>query len=89
MADTRQSQGCTLGWYASPRWGGFRLIFTIANAMNDLIIYTTEDGRRQIKLRAKDQTVWLSQREMSQKAIRAATNNHNKILKELGLSALP
>ncbi|NJM37134.1 MAG: virulence RhuM family protein [Akkermansiaceae bacterium] len=34
--------------------------------MNDLILYTTEDGRSQIKLRAKDQTVWLSQREMSQ-----------------------
>jgi hypothetical protein len=34
--------------------------------VNDLILYTTEDGRSQIKLRAKDQTVWLSQREMSQ-----------------------
>ena len=34
--------------------------------MNDLILYTTEDGRSQIKLRTKDQTVWLSQREMSQ-----------------------
>lgn len=34
--------------------------------MNDLILYTTEAGRSQIKLRAKDQTVWLSQREMSQ-----------------------
>ncbi|QFY43939.1 virulence RhuM family protein [Candidatus Methylospira mobilis] len=34
--------------------------------MNDLIIYTTEDGRTQIKLRAKDQTVWLTQREMAQ-----------------------
>lgn len=33
--------------------------------MTDLILYTTEDGRSQIKLRAKDQTVWLSQREMS------------------------
>lgn len=32
--------------------------------MTDLILYTTEDGRSQIKLRAKDQTVWLSQREM-------------------------
>ena len=31
-----------------------------------VIFYTTEDGRSQIKLRAKDQTVWLSQREMSQ-----------------------
>ena len=34
--------------------------------MTDLILYTTEDGRCQIKLRAKDQTVWLSQREMAQ-----------------------
>jgi hypothetical protein len=34
--------------------------------MNDLILYTTEDGRSQVKLRAKDQTVWLTQREMSQ-----------------------
>lgn len=33
--------------------------------MNDLILYTTEDGRSQIKLRAKDQTVWLTQREMA------------------------
>lgn len=34
--------------------------------MTDLILYTTEDGRSQIKLRAKDQTVWLTQREMAQ-----------------------
>ena len=34
--------------------------------MTQLILYTTEDGRSQIKLRAKDQTVWLSQREMAQ-----------------------
>jgi hypothetical protein len=34
--------------------------------MSELILYTTEDGRSQIKLRAKDQTVWLSQREMGQ-----------------------
>ncbi len=34
--------------------------------MNDLILYTTEDGRSQIQLRAKDQTVWLSQREMAE-----------------------
>lgn len=31
-----------------------------------LILYSTDDGRAQIKLRAKDQTVWLSQREMAQ-----------------------
>jgi len=34
--------------------------------MSDLIIYTTEDGKSQIQLRAKDATVWLSQREMSE-----------------------
>lgn len=34
--------------------------------MNNLILYTTEDGRSQIKLRAKDQTVLLTQREMAQ-----------------------
>ncbi len=33
--------------------------------MSDLILYTTEDGKNRIQLRAKDQTVWLSQREMS------------------------
>ncbi|MBN9410687.1 MAG: virulence RhuM family protein [Burkholderiales bacterium] len=34
--------------------------------MTDLILYTTEDGRSQIKLRAKDQTVWLTQLEMAE-----------------------
>ena len=34
--------------------------------MSNLILYTTEDGRSQITLRAKDQTVWLTQREMAQ-----------------------
>ena len=34
--------------------------------MTHLILYTTEDGRSQIKLRSKDQTVWLTQREMAQ-----------------------
>lgn len=29
--------------------------------MTDLILYTTEDGRSRIKLRAKDQAVWLTQ----------------------------
>ncbi|WP_313919632.1 virulence RhuM family protein [Tahibacter sp.] len=31
-----------------------------------LILYTTEDGKSRIQLRAKDHTVWLSQREMAQ-----------------------
>jgi hypothetical protein len=34
--------------------------------MNDLILYTTDDGRSQINLLAKDQTVWLTQRDMAQ-----------------------
>jgi len=34
--------------------------------MNDLILYTTEDGRSQIKLRADRNTVWLSQRETAE-----------------------
>ena len=34
--------------------------------MTDLILYSTDDGRSQIKLRAKDQTVWLTQLEMAE-----------------------
>ena len=34
--------------------------------MNDLILYITDDGRSQIKLRAQEQTVWLTQLEMAE-----------------------
>ncbi|HCF2772443.1 hypothetical protein ACUDOC_10275 [Pseudomonas aeruginosa] len=34
--------------------------------MRGLILYTTGDERSQVKLRAKDQPVWLSQREMAE-----------------------
>ena len=34
--------------------------------MTDLILYTAEDGRSQIKLRAQEQTVWLTQLEMAE-----------------------
>jgi hypothetical protein len=34
--------------------------------MNDLILYTTEDGRSQIKLRAQEHTVWLTQLDMAE-----------------------
>jgi hypothetical protein len=33
--------------------------------MSELILYTTEDGRAQIRLLAQDQTVWLAQLEMA------------------------
>ena len=33
--------------------------------MNEIILYTTEDGRNQIKLRADQKTVWLTQLEMA------------------------
>src|SRR5690606_12078631 len=36
-----------------------------AHPMTELILYTTEDGRTQIKLRAQEQTVWLTQLEMA------------------------
>ena len=35
--------------------------------MNALILYTTEDGKSQIKLLADQQTVWLSQLEMAER----------------------
>jgi hypothetical protein len=34
--------------------------------MNDLILYTTEDGKSQIRLRSDQQTVWLNQLEMAE-----------------------
>lgn len=34
--------------------------------MNELILYTTEDGRSQVKLRADQQTVWLTQLEIAE-----------------------
>ena len=34
--------------------------------MTDLILYTTDDGRSQIKLRADQQTVWLTQLEIAE-----------------------
>jgi hypothetical protein len=34
--------------------------------MSGLILYTTQDGRNQIQLRAKSETVWLSQRDMAE-----------------------
>jgi len=50
--------------------------------MNDLILYTTEDGRSQIKLRARNQTVWLTQREMSQ-LFDVSTDNVGLHLKDI------
>ncbi|MCK5804356.1 MAG: virulence RhuM family protein, partial [Lentisphaeria bacterium] len=34
--------------------------------MNELILYTTEDGRSQIQLRADQNTVWLTQLKMAE-----------------------
>lgn len=34
--------------------------------MNELIIYTTEDGQSRIQLRADNGTVWLSRMEMAE-----------------------
>ena len=50
--------------------------------MSDLILYTTEDGKSRIQLRAKDQTVWLSQREMAE-LFEVSTDNVGLHLKNL------
>ena len=42
-----------------------RSVHTDQCGMSDLILYTTEDGRSQIKLRANQQTVWLTQQDMA------------------------
>ena len=47
-----------------------------------LILYTTEDGKSRIQLRAKDQTVWLSQREMAE-LFDVSTDNIGLHLKNL------
>ncbi len=50
--------------------------------MSDLILYTSEDGKSRIQLRAKDQTVWLSQREMAE-LFDVSTDNVGLHLKNL------
>ena len=47
-----------------------------------LILYTTQDGKSRIQLRAKDQTIWLSQREMAQ-LFDVSTDNISLHLKNL------
>ena len=50
--------------------------------MSDLILYTTKDGRSEIKLRRKNQTVWLTQWEMAQ-LFAVSTDNVGLHLKNL------
>jgi hypothetical protein len=50
--------------------------------MSDLILYTSEDGKSRIQLRAKHQTVWLPRREMA-KLFDVSTDNVGLHLKNL------
>lgn len=50
--------------------------------MNELILYTVEDGRNRIQLRADGQTVWLTQREMAE-LFNVSTDNIGLHLKNL------
>ncbi len=50
--------------------------------MNDLILYTADNGRSQIKLQTKDKTVWLSRREMAQ-LFEVSTDNVGLHLKNI------
>ncbi len=43
--------------------------------MSGLILYTSEDGRSRIQLRADGQTVWLTQAEMAELFDVSADNN--------------
>jgi len=51
-----------------------------------LILYTTDDGKSQIQLRSKDQTVWLTQLEMAElfDATKQNISLHLKNLFEVG-----
>jgi hypothetical protein len=50
--------------------------------MTDVILCTTEDGPSQIKLRAQEQTVWLTQLEMAE-LFDATTQNISLHLKNV------
>lgn len=50
--------------------------------MSNLIFYITDDGKSQIKLRAKDETVWLTQREMAE-LFNVSTDNVGLHLKNI------
>src|SRR5690625_2842741 len=50
--------------------------------MNELILYTTEDGQSHIQLRANDGTVWLTQREMAE-LFQVSTDNIGLHLKNI------
>jgi len=50
--------------------------------MNELILYTTEDGKIRVQLRTKDQSAWLSQRQMAE-LFDASTDNIGLHLKNL------
>jgi hypothetical protein len=50
--------------------------------MNNLILYTTDNARSQIKLREKDQTVWLTPCEMAQ-LFEVSTDNVGLHLKKI------
>src|SRR5215218_5591301 len=49
-----------------PRIGQNRKSSLTPLSMDNLILYTTEDGRSQITLRAQEQTVWLTQLEIAE-----------------------
>ena len=50
--------------------------------MTALILYTTEEGKSQIKLRTKDETAWLTQREMAE-LFNVSTDNVGLHLKNI------
>ena len=56
---------------------------------NEIIIYTTEDGKETFEVNLKEETVWLSQRQMAElfeKDVRTINEHIGNIYKEKELS---
>ena len=60
-------------------------IINIENSFGEFLVYTTPDGEKQIQVRLVDETVWLSQKQMSelfQKNIRTINEHINNVFEE-------
>jgi hypothetical protein len=59
------------------------------NNKNEIIIYTTEDGKETFEVNLKEETVWLSQRQMSElfgKDVRTINEHIGNVYKEKELA---
>lgn len=52
------------------------------NQQSDIIIYTTDDGQARLQVRIKDETVWLTQKQMAE-LFQCSTDNIGLHLKNI------